>query len=99
MKDAAVGFEVGKLTFEFYSHYRVAERDLNGEPTILRAEVAEASSRGLAIRMKTDYGTREVTCYRVGDGTTFAEPVASPNGGPREPPPDSGTDGGPPSVS
>jgi len=71
LKRAAVNSEEGKLTFEFYSRYLVAERDLNGEPTILRAEVAEIGSRSLAIRMETDYSTREVTCYRVGEGATL----------------------------
>jgi hypothetical protein len=79
LKDSAVDFEAGKLTFELYSRYVIAERDMNGEPTVLRAELTEASSRSLAIRIQTDYGTREVTCYRVGDGVTFAEPGAGPN--------------------
>ncbi|HOW67740.1 MAG TPA: hypothetical protein P5186_27455 [Candidatus Paceibacterota bacterium] len=30
LKDSAVDFEAGKLTFELYSRYVVAERDMNG---------------------------------------------------------------------
>ncbi len=99
LKDCDVEFECGKLVFECYSRYLVAERDLNGEPTIRRVEVFETTGRSLMIRMHTDYGIREVSCYRVGDGATFAEPGAPPNGGPAERLGNPGVGGGPSSVS
>ena len=65
-------FERGKLIFEFYHRYLVSERDLNGEPTIRSAEITEVNPRGITIRMKTDYGLREVSCYTVREEGPFA---------------------------
>ncbi len=99
LKEGDVDFERGKLIFEGYSGYFVAERDLNGEPTIWRVEVAEVTGRSFTIRMHTDYGIREVICYGVGDGATFAEPCAASNGDAAKPLGKSGVGGGSPSVT
>jgi hypothetical protein len=60
-------FRRAKLIFECYSRYLVSERDLNGEPTISQAEIIEENPRGVTIRIKTDYGLREVGCLEVGE--------------------------------
>ena len=71
-------FEQGKFSFEFFSRYVVTERNFPGEPTIQKAEVTESTANGMTIRLHTNYGIREVSCYGITSGSTFVGPGAEP---------------------
>lgn len=58
-------FPGGKLIFEWYSQYLVAEGDRSGESVIQRVEVIKAEPHRQTIRIHTDRGFREMRCYRV----------------------------------
>jgi hypothetical protein len=92
-------FKRGKLIFELCSRYLVAEGHIGGEPVIQSAEVIEVAAWGVMIRIHTDRGVREVSCYSITEESPFAEPSAAPNGGPATQLGNSGVTEGPPSVS
>ena len=51
------------------------EGHIGGEPVILRAEVVEVAPWGGRIRIHTDHGLREVSCYSIAEESPFAEPT------------------------
>ena len=58
-------FRRGKLIFALCSRYLVAEGHCTCEPVIQRAEVVEVAPWGAMIRIYTDRGVREVSCYSI----------------------------------
>jgi len=68
-------FPRGKLIFGLCSRYLVEEGHIGGEPVILRAEVVEVAPWGGRIRIHTDHGLREVSCYSIAEESPFAEPT------------------------
>lgn len=92
-------FKRGKLIFELCSRYLVAEGHIPGQSVIGRAEVVEETPWGVMIRIHTDHGVREVSCYSIAEESPFAEPTATPNGGPATQLGNLGVTEGPPSVS
>ena len=61
--DGGSDFPRRKLIFQICSRYLVDETGMPGEPVIQRIEVAETGPHRITIRMRTDHGVREVTCY------------------------------------
>jgi hypothetical protein len=99
LTDLDPDFKRGQLIFWCYRRYLVSERDLNGEPIIQSAEITEVDSTGATIRIKTDYGLREVSGYSVTEEGPIVDPGTAPNGGPAKPVGHSNVPGGPPLVS
>jgi hypothetical protein len=66
-------FRRGKLIFELCSRYLVEEGHIGGEPVIQRAEVVEVAPWGALIRIHTDRGVREVSCFSIAEERPFAE--------------------------
>lgn len=92
-------FKRGKLIFELCSRYLVAEGHITGQSVIRSAEIVEVAPWGVLIRIHTDHGVREVSCYSITEESPFAEPTAAPNGSPATQPGNSSVSEGPPSVS
>jgi phage-related protein len=51
------------LIFQVCSRYLVDEGGMPGEPVIQRVEIAETGPHRMTVRIHTDHGVREVTCY------------------------------------
>ena len=66
-------FRRGKLIFELCSRYLVEEGHIGGEPVIQSAEVVEMAPWGAMIRIHTDRGVREVSCFSIGEESPFTE--------------------------
>ena len=63
MPNGGSDFPRRKLIFGLCKRYLVDERDMPGEPVILRVEIIERESHRVKIRMHTDHGVRELTCW------------------------------------
>jgi hypothetical protein len=61
--DGGSDFPRRKLIFQICSRYLVDEKGMPGEPMIQRVEIAETAPHRMTIRLHTDQGVREVTCY------------------------------------
>ena len=62
--DGGSDFPRRKIIFQICSRYLVDETGMPGEPMIQRVEIAETGRpHRVTIRMHTDHGVREVTCY------------------------------------
>ena len=67
-------FPRGKLIFALFSRYLVEQGHHGGEPVIQSAEVVEVAAWGVTIRIHTDHGIREVSCYSVAEESPLADP-------------------------
>jgi hypothetical protein len=61
--DGGSDFPRRKFAFQWCSRYVVEEERGAGEPTIRRVEISKIDSHRATIRMHTDHGFREVTCW------------------------------------
>ena len=66
-------FVRGKLIFELCSRYLVEEGHRTGEPVIQGAEIVEVAQWGALIRIHTDRGVREVSCYCIAEEGPYGE--------------------------
>jgi diphthamide synthase subunit DPH2 len=63
LTEGASDFPRRQLIFQGCSRYLIDEGGMLGAPVIRRVEIVEKEAHRMKIRMHTDHGVREVTCF------------------------------------